>query len=58
VVFTDFIFDFFAVHFGEGKIAEDASEILSIDVSRVAAVVEGEGIFDLIFLNRTTDTIS
>ena len=54
----DLIFDLFAVHFGEGEVAEDASEILSIDIAGVVGVVEGEGIFDLIFLNGVGSTMS
>ena len=54
----DFVFDFFAVHFGVGEVAEDAPEVLSIDVARVVGVVEGEGVLDLVFLNEKGVTIS
>jgi len=54
----NFILDLFAIHFSVGKVAEDASEILAIDVSSVGGVVESEGIFDLVLLNREQNTIS
>ena len=52
------VFDLFSIHLGEGKVPEDASEILTIDVSWVVGVIECEGIFDLVFLNEIRGTMS
>ena len=54
----NFIFDLFAIHFCVCEVPQNASQILSIDVARVAGVVEGEGILDLVLLNREQGTIS
>ena len=54
----DLVFDLFAVHFGEGEVAEDGPEVLSVDVAGVGGVVEGEGVFDLVFLSGRIGTIS
>ena len=55
---SDLIFDFFAVHFGEAEVAENAPQIFSIDIAGLFGVVEVEGVFDLVFLHETTNTIS
>ena len=54
----DLVFDFFAVHFGEGKVAEDGPEVLAVDVAGVGGVVEGEGVLYLVFLSGPICTIS
>ena len=55
---SDLILNFLAIHFSVGKVAENASEILSIDISTIIRIIEGEGILDFIFLNRLINTIS
>ena len=54
----DLVFNFLAVHFGEGEIAEDGPEVLSVDVAGVGGIVEGEGVLDLVFLSGGMGTIS
>ena len=54
----DLVFDFFAVHFGEGEVAEDGPEVLAVDVAGVGGVVEGEGVLYLVFLSGPICTIS
>lgn len=46
----DLVLDLLAVHLGVGEVAEDAAEVLPADVAGVGGVVEGEGVFDLVFL--------
>ena len=55
---ADLVLDFLAIHLGVGKVAEDAPEVLAVNVASVIRVIEGEGILDLIFLHRANDTIS
>ncbi len=52
------ILDFLSVHFSVSEIAQNASEILPKYVSRIGGVVEGKGVFDLIFLNESVITMS
>ena len=49
---ADLVLDLLAIHFCEGKVAQNTPQILSIDIATVIGVVECEGIFDLIFLNQ------
>lgn len=46
----DLVFYLLAVHLGVGEVAEDAAQVLPADVASVCGVVEGEGVFDLVFL--------
>jgi len=55
---SDLILNFLAIHFSVGKVAENAPEILSIDISTIMRIIEGEGILDFIFLDSLIDTIS
>lgn len=54
----DLVLDLLAVHLGVGEIAEDAAEVLPADVAGVGGVVEGEGVFDLVFLGKWGGTMS
>jgi hypothetical protein len=54
----DLVLDFFAVHFGVCEIAENASEVLTVDVAGVGSIVEGERIFDFILLHNLGGTMS
>ena len=47
----NFIFDFLSIHLSVCEIAQYAPQILTKYVSCIGGVIEGEGIFDLIFLN-------
>jgi hypothetical protein len=54
----NFILDFLSVHLGVCEIAQNASEILTKYVARIGGVIEGKGVFDLIFLNESLITMS
>ena len=53
-----FVLDLLPVHLGVGEVAENAPEVLAVDVARVAGVVEGEGVLDFVLLNRARTTMS
>lgn len=54
----DFILDLLSIHFGVCEVAENASEILTIDVSCVAWVIERKGILDFVLLDKRWGTMS
>lgn len=54
----DFVLDLLAVHLGVGEVAQNAPEVLSVDVAGVVGVVEGEGVLDFVFLGEGWGTMS
>lgn len=55
---ADLVFDLLPVHLGVCEVAQDASQVLTIDIPRVAAIVERERVLDLVLLNKSSDTMS
>jgi hypothetical protein len=52
------ILDLLSIHFGVGKITEDAAQVLTTNEACVATIVEGKSVLDFVFLNERKDTIS
>jgi hypothetical protein len=55
---ADLVLDLLTVHLRVGEVPQNAAQVLPGDVARVARVVEGEGVLDLVFLSGSSSTIS
>lgn len=51
----DLILDFFAIHFGEPEVPENASQLFAIDIAGVIGVVKLECVLDFVVLHYLAD---
>lgn len=55
---ADFVFDLLSIHFGVGKVSQNATQVLPGYIARVAGIVEREGVLDFVFLSGKDRTMS